>query len=358
MMIRFLRLALVLLLAVASGACSMLKPRLEASEVDGALSRARGQLERGETEEAVSLMRRASLAKDLSPEQRAAVELLLEQAVQKRIEELSGEHPDAGELAELVELDLPRQMAVQAGLAAARAWQREGEEDDAFEVLQLLDRKYPLHYERVAAGDTIVELGLSMSEKKERFLIFYDSDENARKMLEYAILEHPWARNSAQAYLCLARLYEEDREYKLAIDRLEKLVLNHPDAPERPAAQARIPRLRLRLLGSPEYDRAMLLKAADELKRWVRNYPENAEREQVARDLADCLRRLVDNDLVIARFYERVGNVYGARRHATRAVLEAREAGDEDRVASAQRYLDALPPDEAGARRPKEDLGS
>lgn len=352
-----IRLFAPVLLACGLGACSMLQARLDASEVDAALVRARSQLERGETEDAVNLMRRASLAEDLSPEQRAAVEQLLEECGRKRIEELSGENPDPGELADLVSLDLPRQVAVQAGLAAARAWQKQGEEDEAFEVLQLLDKKYPLHYERVAAGDLIVELGLTMAAKKESFLVFYDSDEEAQKMLEYAIIEHPWARNSAQAYLCLAQLYEDDREFKLAIDRLEKLVLNHPDAPERPAAQARIPHLRLQLLASPEYDRAMLVTASDELKRWIRTYPDNPEREAVARDLADCLRRLVDNDLVIARFYERVGNNYGARRHASRAVLEAREAGDEERAKDAQQYLDSLPPDEAGAKRPGAEAG-
>lgn len=358
LIIGILRLFAPVLLACGLGACSMLQARLDASEVDAALVRARSQLERGETEDAVNLMRRASLAEDLSPEQRAAVEQLLEECVRKRIEELSGENPDPGELADLVSLDLPRQVAVQAGLAAARAWQQQGEEDEAFDVLQLLDKKYPLHYERVAAGDLIVELGLTMAAKKESFLVFYDSDEEAQKMLEYAIIEHPWARNSAQAYLCLAQLYEDDREFKLAIDRLEKLVLNHPNAPERPAAQARIPHLRLQLLASPEYDRAMLVTAADELKRWIRTYPDNPEREAVARDLADCLRRLVDNDLVIARFYERVGNTYGARRHASRAVLEAREAGDEERAQDAQQYLDSLPPDEAGAKRPGAEAGA
>lgn len=350
-----LRLALVLLLSLLGG-CSMLGARLDVGEVDAALVRAQSDLDQGRTEDAVSLMRRASLAEDLSPEQRAAVERLLEAAVRKRIVELSGEKPDAGELADLVELDLPRQVAVEAGLAAARAWQKEGEEGSAFEVLQLLDKKYPLHYERVAAGDLIVELGLTMSRKKERFLIFYDTDEEAQKMLEYAVLEHPWARNCDEAYLCLAQLYEQDREYKLAIDRLEKLVLNHPDSKERPAAQARIPRLRLRLLASPEYDRAMLLTASEELRRWLVAYPAHPEREAVERDLGDCLRRLVDNDLVIARFYERVGNVYGARRHATRAVLEARDSGDTARAQEAQRYLDSLPADDAQEKRPREDL--
>lgn len=350
---RFLPLLLNLSL-VALGSCSMLKAKLSAAEVDEALSSSQRALAEGRTEDAVDWLRRASLAEDLSTEQREAVQRALEAAVSRRIQELSGAQPDPDELAELVELDLPRQVAVEAGLAAARAYLVDEDYSESFEVLQLLDRKYPLHHERVAAGDLIVQIGLALSKEKTSFLIFYDSDEEAQKVLEYAILEHPWAANSDQAYLCLAGLYEEDREFKLAIDRLEKLVLNHPDSSERPAAQAQIPKLRLALLASPEYDRAMLLLASAELKRWISTYPEHPLRPQVAQDLGDCLRRLVDNDMVVARFYARVGNTYGARRHAARAMEQAREAGDEQRLASAQAYLEALPPDDPQQPRPKE----
>ena len=65
-------------------------------------------------------------------------------------------------------------------------------------------------------------------------------------------------------------------------------------------------------------------------------------------DLADCLRRLSDSDRNIAEFYERVGNGLGARRHALRAIEEARQAGDQGRVAETENLLRDLPP-EAGA---------
>ncbi len=51
--------------------------------------------------------------------------------------------------------------------------------------------------------------------------------------------------------------------------------------------------------------------------------------------------------LVIVR---RVDSAYGARYHAERAVEEAREAADEERVAAAQAWLERLPP--AGAEQP------
>jgi outer membrane protein assembly factor BamD (BamD/ComL family) len=142
-------------------------------------------------------------------------------------------------------------------------------------------------------------------------------------------------------------------ELDLAIDRLEKLVLDHPDSALRPAAQARIPELRLKLLRSPEYDRGTLLKAEDELKRWLQTHP--AEHELAARvgvQLGDCLRRLSDSDLSIADFYRTVHDDYAARFHAQRAIDEARQAGDEQRAQRAQAVVDALPPPDPSKPQP------
>lgn len=318
--------------------------RLDADEVPAAIERAEKDLATGRTESALDWMRAATAAKDLPTDQRDHVQRVLEAAAGKRIEELSAPGKDPEELAELVDLGLPRQLAVQAGLAAARAQVARGERMDAYRGLRKLDRKFPLHHERQAAGDLIVEIGLALSKLHRSFLIFYDTDSQAEEVLEYAILQHPWARRGDEAHQTLADLYVKSGDLDLAIDRLEKLVLDHPDSVLRPAAQAEIPELRLRLLRSPEYDRGTLLKAEDELKRWLRAFPEHELAPKVAVHLGDCLRRLCDSDLAIAGFYRTVKNEFGARFHAERAVIEAQDAGDEARVRRAQELVQSLPP--------------
>src|SRR4030095_13663101 len=102
------------------------------------------------------------------------------------------------------------------------------------------------------------ELGLELSKDHTKFLFFYDRQEDAAEVLEYLILNYPRAPRCDEAYDTLARIYEDDREWSYAIDRLEKLVLNHPDSPLRAQSEANIPRLRLASIESPEYDRGAL----------------------------------------------------------------------------------------------------
>jgi len=352
--VTLLRSLLLLALAALSAGCASLPSwipgsksapaRLDAAEVPRAIERAERDLAAGRTESALDWMRAASAAKDLPVEQRDHVQRVLEAAAQKRIEELSVPGKDPEDLADLVELGLPRQLAVQAGLAAARAMVANDERMDAFRLLRKLDNKFPLHYERQAAGDLIVEIGINLSKQHKSFLIFYSTDSQAEEVLEYAILQHPWARHGDEAHMVLAEIYVRHHDLDLAIDRLGRLLLDHPDSDLLPAAQARIPELRLVLLRSPEYDRGTLLKAEDELKRWLQRYSTHELAPKVSMHLGDCLRRLCDSDLAISRFYSTVGNNFGARFHARRAASEASEAGDAQREKYCQALVDALPP--------------
>ena len=359
---RFLagRLGLLVLFLLALAACSSVPSKLDPSKVEHALVVAEQDLAEGRTEQALDWMRSASAAENLPTAQRERVQVLLERSAQKRIEELSTQDSDPQLLADLVPLGLPRQMAVEAGMRAARRWHERGKEMKAFRELKQLDTRYPQHHEHLAAGDLMIAIGEVLSKQHKHFLFFYDTDDDAREVLEYTLLNHPSAARCDEGYATLSELYERDDSLTLAIDRLEKLVLYHTESPLRPAAQARIPHLRLVLLKSPEYDRGTLLKAERELKEWLRTF-EDSQAElagNVRIELGDCLRRLCENDLVIADFYKTVANAFGARYHAERAVSEAREAGDPERTKRAEEFLAKLPPADTGAARPREAAGA
>ena len=359
-------LLLATALALVCGACSSVPSwipgsnsapaRLDADAVPAALERARKDLDAGRTESALDWMRAAAAAKNLPTEQREAVQRVLEEAADKRISELSAPGQDPEQLADLVDLELPRQIAVRAGLAAARAQVANGNRMDAFRLLRKLDKKFPLHHEKQQAGDLIVEIGLALAQQHKSFLIFYSTDSQAEDVLEYAILEHPWARRGDEAHKVLADLYIRHHDLDLAIDRLGKLLLDHADSPLCASAEAMIPELRLRLLRSPEMDRGTLLKAKDELERWLNTHPPEHElTEHVGVQLGDCLRRLCDSDLSIADYYRTIENPFGVRFHAKRAVEEARAAGDTERVNRAQAIVDALPPTDPSKPQPPGD---
>lgn len=326
---------------------------LTAEEVPSALERAREDLALGRTAVALEWMVRAGEIKGLPVETRNEVQALLERAAEARIEELERTAADPKELELFTRIQLPRHVAVAAGVAAARRYQELGKHVKVYETLRALDASFPMHHERAQAGTLLVESGLALSREDRRFLFFWRSRDDAYAALNYLTIEYPSEPRGDLAYARLAEMYEEDRRLGLAIAAHEDLILNHPGSPLRSYSEARIPHLRLVRIESPEYDRTALLEARRELGDWLARYREHELRPTVAADLVDVLRRLAESDLSIAAFYDRVGNTFGTRYHAQRARELALEAGDEGRVARAERLLASLPAD-AGEVRPED----
>jgi hypothetical protein len=318
--------------------------KIDKQQVPHAIERAEADLSAGNAKGALEWMRAAANVSDLPTETRNRVQALLEKAADLRIQQLSAPGSDPDELADMLELDLPRQLAVTAGVNAARLKFAAGEAKDAFYLIKKVDTKFPLHHERVVAGDLLVEIGLYLADHPSHFLWVIESNDDGEEVLEYVILNDPWSARCDEANARLASLYEDDRDWRQAIDRNEKLVLNHATSRFRPYAQARIPHLRLVALKSPEYDRSELIRARKELEDWLQHYSGHPLEPAVREDLADALRRLAESDLEIARFYRTVENVAGQRLHAERAVEEAKLAGDDERVNAARELLAKLPP--------------
>ena len=107
--------------------------------------------------------------------------------------------------------------------------------------------------------------------------------------------------------------------------------------------------LRLQALASPEYDRNELQRARGELEGWLERHAGHPLQQDVERDLTDCVQRLADSDLSIARFYKKVKNPQGAIFHARRALVEARSVGNEGQADEASAMLAALDVDEEGS---------
>lgn len=229
-------------------------------------------------------------------------------------------------------------------MRAAELYVAQDEGLDAWKVLKKLDTKFPLHFARQRAADLMCDIGLVAIQDGPGFLGFFTTRDEGQEILEYVILNAPWAKRCDEAYRALSELYEKERNWDLAIDRTQKLVLNQPGSPLRVYAQAQVPHLRLVSIKSPEYDRTAITTARQELEQWLSMYPGHEIEGAVRVDLGDCLRRLSDNDMIVSRFYHRVDSPFGARRHAERAVAEAKDAGDAERVKEAEAWIAELPP--------------
>lgn len=345
------RFALLTLLLLASCNSSRIQrtagvpSSIEPFEVPGAIASAEAALAAGHPQEALDWMRAASDLRFLPTEQRERVQALLERSADQFISELGQEDQDPDVLADILDLGLPRQVAVTGAIRAAAMYVRASEYVEAKDLIVEVDKQFPTHHLRPEAGELLVEAGLRLSEDDSGWWIFNKRDD-AYATLEYASVQYPSAAGGDLVLRRLAEMYEEDKKWELAIDRHEELVQGFPRSPLVPFSLARIPHLRLASIESPEYDRNAIKQARTELQDWLEDYPGHEAEEEVRFDLSDALARLGQSDLLIARFYRKVDVPFGQRYHAERALAEAQEAGDEGRAAQAQALLDELPDEE------------
>ena len=321
------------------------KPRISGPEKGpAAVARAREEVAAGNAKRALERLRVAEEVKGLTADQKDEIATLIEQVVEIRIEELSREGKDPKQLAKMLDLDLPNQLAVAAGVRAARMYQDGGKPYKAFKLLRKVEEKYPRHHGKVEAGEILAEAGLQLADDPRSFLGFFAKRDDGIQVLEFLVITYPSEPRCAEAYFKLAKIYEEDRLWILARQRHEDLRLWHPDTPYAVASEASIPRLRLRALKSPEYERRELLKARFELEEWLRTHAGHKLEPRVRVDYTDCLLRLIENDLSVARFYRRIDQEYGARLHGDRALADAQAARLTEAEERARDLLESLPP--------------
>lgn len=337
-----------LLLAASLLACQATIPRPsgvpeeygDAAEASAAIAAAQAEL--SEPEQVWSAVARLAAAQQtpgLDSATRGQVQSLLVTAVSLRLDQLAGDPEAAEELGALADLELPRDLSVRAHLASARAWLEQGERVECHEKLQEMARHYPLHARRMEAGTLHFAAGKSLAEDPGTYALVFHYRSLAPMVLEAFVQGHPGHPEGPQAYELLVELYEEDGDFLLATRRAEELLLYFPGTLEGIRAQAKIPQLRLASLGSPEYDRTVLLQAQRELEEWLLANPQHELADEVRRDQADCLQRLADSDLSIARFYQTVGNQSGFEYHARRGFSSAQVGGNQEQLEEARALL-------------------
>jgi hypothetical protein len=306
----------------------------------------------------------------LPSEQRAEIERLLERAAEANIERLGRDSARPAELAEMLELPIPRQLAISAAVRAARLWLEADKPYKAYKLLAKIDKKYPpagTHHELREAGSILAEAGLKQIADKSSFLGFFRADEDGAEILEYLVETYPTEPRCDEAYARLAEYYIGDKRWDIAQEKYEDLLVWHPDSPLAPEAEAQIPRMRLRGLKHPQYDRAELDTARRELESWLERHggADGGEdpaafaalEARVRRDLADAMLRLIENDLATARFYRRIDQWDGARLRATRALMTAEATGHQRSIERARALLDGLPVDGVSST-PEEMFGT
>ena len=319
---------------------------------DQKVQQAESKLAAGDSAQALADLTSARKTKQLSSDQKNRIDGLLEHCAEVRIEALSAPGSDPDKLVEVFDINLPRQIAITAGVRAAQLMLDQGEPLDAYEMIEKVDKRYPpagTHHERQLAGDVLLNAGMKLATSNFSILGLFSDKDDAKAILEYLVQNYPQERRCDQAYQKLAQLYEEERMWSIAIERYQDLVTYHLESPLAIESEWRIPHLRLVALGRPDFDRRELLRAAGELDAWLGAHAGNEFEARVKADRTECLKRLALSDLIVAHFYTRVDKWDGARLHAVRALDIAKQSGDAATISKAQAAL-ALVPKQPAAR--------
>ena len=357
-------LLFVLLLAAAcqsSNVKQRVAPRFSVDEVPQAIADSETDLVEGRHARALERLRSArntpALPNDLGVQ--------VSEALNRAADAVITNSTNAQELYEMTDVDIPRPLAVAAGIRAARLHQERGKRMKAFRVIRNLDAKFPQHPQRGEAAQILFEVGEDMALDTGRYALIFTYRSDAPTILEYLVMNHPSSPHGDRALELLADIYEDKKNLPLAIEKYQELLLWFPgserttrvvdtdgidlgeEARLLTVAQARIPELRLQNLRSPEYDRGELLIARGELQVWIDDHQSSASPAlvgKVERMQVDTAQRLADNDLGVARFYKRVDSLEGAWHHGRRALDFASEGRDPNQVDEVRSFLEGLEP--------------
>lgn len=334
-------LALLALASCSSSPIASISP-LDPEEVPAVLVAAQSspaaELADRQLVDTVAGLLSANKARGLDTKTRVAVR----DALETYASELATRGDDPRALEDLSETDLPARISVPAGLRSATLYLERDDRKDAFKTIKKLDSRYPSHGLRDESGDLLKGIGDSYFFDKRRKYFLFPYSNSAPQVYEYLSAEYPKHPETDDALHKLSEVYEKNRQFAVAIEKHEELVLWCRDSPYRIASEAAIPRLRLAALGGPEYGRDSLKIALGELEVWLSKYPDNEIRPEVERTLVDCLQRLADNDMMVARFYRTVDSPAGARQHAARALETAKRAGNPEQLEEIRAFLEAV----------------
>jgi len=326
---------------------------IERETADANLDYAEQEIEAGALPRAVERLVRVREVPNLPPETRLRSEALIDRAASLM---LAVGDEDVDLLEDLWDLDLSPRMRARAGVRYAERLFETDHPVKAYKQIKEVEETLPNHPERARAGALLARTGLELIETPGRYYLVLSYAARGAAALEFLVLTYPLDPACDRAYQALARYYEDEGEVELAIARNQDLIVYNPRSPIAVEAAAEIPRLRLALIDEPDHDRGEAQQALDEVEAWLQRHPEHALAPEVQALEARCRRRLAESDLVLSRYYDRIGNPFGARMHAERAAVEAEEAGAKDAVKEARELLDALGPAPGSTPEPIEEL--
>lgn len=217
----------------------------------------------------------------------------------------------------------PLQLRERRDLLLARAQQATGEEFEAFVTIREFSDRYPHSALRDAVVQLTYELGRTLIRSDAGFLFFWSDRRGGQTALEHLITRYPENPWLADALRLLGDEAFERGDLLLAQERYRDILRRRPESEWAPYARFRYAMSLYGTLQGAEYDQDQMVHAQRELTDYLATNPENPEFAATARrSLDQILRWRAERELLIAGFYEVVGNEPGRLRHLELAAAD------------------------------------
>lgn len=228
----------------------------------------------------------------------------------------AGNHGSARELLEDRDIEtFPRRIQDRYELTLGRA--RFGEQDlwDAFEAIRDFADRHPHSELRPQVEALEYEIGSVLAASDGGFWIFWSDRRAGRTVLEHLITRYPDTQRLDDALRILGEMAFADGNWQLAQERFRDLIQRRPDSSWAALAGYRFAMSIVNSVRGPEYDLDQLQLATRELQVFLDSKPENVGFVAEATAAQDTLRRWqAERHLLVAKFYDRIGNAAGRLR--------------------------------------------
>lgn len=197
-----------------------------------------------------------------------------------------------------------------AMMACAKIFRKKGQLEKAFKKLQTLLGHYPGFngYDQVIDQQAqIIDSLIKRKRRGSRWLSWIGGVSHKR-LIEYneALIENaPFLPVAEQAFLNIAQLYCDDKQYDKAVAALDQLVSRYPQSSLRPQAMLKIANIHRNLVSGPAYAQGSTNQAIQAYKDLMSAYPDTPQAQDAQIALESMKVMLAQSKLDMGDFYWR-----------------------------------------------------
>jgi len=187
---------------------------------------------------------------------------------------------------------------------------------EAYQAYQLVIDKYPFSERAAQIVSLEYNIANHLLENKGRSKwerVVVGSDDRVIEILRTVIKDAPYGKFAALAQYKIGLYLKEKGMYQEARDEFEKTMNDYPNSEWAQAAKFQIAMADTSRASDAQHEQKVSSVAMDEFNEFVKSHPDSQLTPEAKAQMARLKEKEAENNIVIARFYEKQKNLKAAR---------------------------------------------